>query len=51
VNPSALAAVKADTRAEIRVFEIGKDSRTAIETEMQKYRKGFNLDTLKVVAR
>jgi len=40
-----------DRRAEIRVFEIGRDSRAAIETEMRRYSRQFSLDSLRVVAR
>ena len=46
----AFAQIFADQRPEIRVFELGKDSRTAIETEMRKYKQDFDLDTLEVVA-
>jgi hypothetical protein len=42
----AFASVLADTRAEIRVFEIGVNARAEIETEMRKYKKDFNLDDL-----
>jgi hypothetical protein len=51
VDRNAFQAIFADTRPEIRVFEIGKATRTQIETEMGKYKAGFNLDALKVVAR
>jgi hypothetical protein len=47
----ALAAIHGDKRPEIRVFQIGKDSRESIEKEMRKFKKDFDLDTLKVVAR
>jgi hypothetical protein len=50
-NRHAFDAVLADTRPEIRVFEIGKDSRAAIEAEMQKHVKGFDLSKFAVVAR
>ena len=50
VKPAAFAAIRADKRPEIRVFEIGKDQREAIEAEMQKYKAGFSLDSLRVVA-
>jgi len=50
VDHHAFDAVLADKRSEIRVFEIGKDTRQAIEAEMQKYRKNFTLDSLRVVA-
>ena len=51
VDPKAFAAILADKRPEIRVFEVGRHSRAEIETEMQKYRKDFSLDSLQVVAR
>src|ERR1700733_12096891 len=50
VDRRAFAAVLADTRPEIRVFEIGKQDRSAIETEMRKYRQDFNLDSLQALA-
>jgi hypothetical protein len=50
VNRSAFAAILADTRAEIRVFEIGKAAPAAIEAEMQKYKANFTLKSLQVVA-
>lgn len=50
VNRKAFAGILADTRPEVRVFEIGRDDRSTIETEMKKYKKDFNLDTLKVYA-
>lgn len=50
VDRKAFASILADSRPEIRVFEIGKDSRNAIETEMKKYKHDFDLDTLKVIA-
>ena len=43
---NAFASILADTRPEIRVFEIGLNTRAEIEAEMQKYKKGFNLDDL-----
>jgi hypothetical protein len=46
----AFDAIFADKRPEIRVFEIGKDSQATIEAEMQKYKKGFDLTTLEVLA-
>jgi hypothetical protein len=50
VNRHAFDAIFADARPEIRVFEIGKDSRAAIEAEMRKYKKDFDLSTLEVRA-
>jgi len=50
VDRNAFSAVLADTRPEVKIFEIGKDSRETIETFMQQYKKGFRLDSLKVVA-
>jgi hypothetical protein len=46
----AFARILADQRPEIRVFELGKDSRAAIELEMRKYKQDFDLDTLEVAA-
>jgi hypothetical protein len=51
VNRKAFAAILADTRPEIRVFEIGVSSRAAIEAALQPYKANFSLDSLKVVAR
>jgi hypothetical protein len=48
---NAFAAILADKRPEMRVFEIGKDKREDIEKELRKFKKDFDLDTLKVVAR
>ena len=45
---AALDPVIADKRADTRIFEIGKHSRQAIETEMRKHKKDFNLETLAV---
>ena len=42
----AFAEILADTRPEIRIFEIGKDDRATIETELRKYKKNFTLDTM-----
>lgn len=50
VDHHAFDAILADTRSEIRVFEIGKDSKAAIEAEMQKHKKGFSLDGFRVMA-
>jgi hypothetical protein len=46
---NAFQGILADKRPEIRIFEIGKDDRTKIETEMKKYRKDFNLDTMRLL--
>jgi hypothetical protein len=51
VDRNALAPILADKRAEIRVFEIGKDTQQEIEKELRKYKADFSLDALKVVAR
>jgi len=50
VNRGAFAAIFADKRPEIRVFEIGKDKKEAIEAEMRKYKKDFSLDAFRVLA-
>jgi hypothetical protein len=49
-NRHAFDAILADKRPEIRVFEIGRDSRVAIEAEMQKYKAGFDLTKFEVRA-
>ncbi len=46
-----LATVLADTRPDVRIFEVGVTPRAQIETELRKFKKGFNLDSLQVVAR
>ena len=51
LDRNAFQAIFADKRPEVKVFEIGKDSRAAIEKEMQKHKKDFNLDNFKVLAR
>jgi hypothetical protein len=50
VDRRAFASIFADTRPEIKVFEIGVDSRAAIEAFMQAHKAGFTLDALRVVA-
>lgn len=50
VDRKAFAPIFADTRPEIRVFEIGKDSPEAIEKELKKFKKDFTLDSIRVVA-
>jgi hypothetical protein len=50
INRNAFAPILADTRPEIRVFEIGKDSRATIEAEMQKHKAGFDLSKFEVRA-
>jgi len=45
----AFDSILADKRGEIRVFEIGKDSKATIEAEMQKYKKTFTLAGFPVV--
>jgi hypothetical protein len=47
----AFRSIFADTRPEIRVFEIGVATRAQIEAELGMYKAGFTLDKLKVVAR
>lgn len=51
VNHHAFDAILADKRPEVKVFEIGKDSKAAIEGEMQKHKSGFDLSKFQVVAR
>jgi hypothetical protein len=50
VDRNAFAAILADTRPEIKVFEIGVDTQQAIEAFMQMHKAGFTLDSLRVVA-
>jgi hypothetical protein len=50
VDRKAFAAIFADTRPEVKVFEIGKDTQQTIEAFLQAYRKNFTLDSLRVVA-
>jgi hypothetical protein len=42
----AFETILTDKRSEIRVFEIGKHDRKTIETELRKYKKDFDLDTM-----
>jgi hypothetical protein len=51
VNRKALDGILNDKRAEVRVFEIGKHGKDEIEKELKKYRKDFDLDKFRVVAR
>ncbi len=46
----AFDAILADKRSEVRVFEIGKDSKDSIEKELKKFRKDFDLTSFQVVA-
>lgn len=48
VDRKAFERILADTRPEIRVFEIGKHDRATIEAEMQRHKQGFNLDALRM---
>jgi hypothetical protein len=47
----AFDSLLSDKRSEIRVFEIGRDKPETIQTELQKYRKDFDLATFRVVVR
>ncbi|HWB99349.1 MAG TPA: hypothetical protein VG672_21720, partial [Bryobacteraceae bacterium] len=49
-DPAAFKRILADTRSEIRVFQIGKESPALIEAEMRKYKKDFSLDSFEVMA-
>jgi len=44
----AFDSILADKRPEIRVFEIGKDSRETIEAELRKFKKNFDLDSFQL---
>ena len=46
---SAFAAILADKRGTIRVFEKGKAKREDIEQEFKKFRKDFDLDRFGVM--
>ena len=48
VDRGAFRGILADNRPEIRVFEIGKDSRAAIEAFMQRHKANFSLDTMRL---
>jgi hypothetical protein len=50
-NRKAFDAILNDRRPELRVFEIGKQPGNAIEAELRKYRKDFDLSNFQVVAR
>jgi hypothetical protein len=50
VDHHAFDAVLADTRPEIRVFELGKTPAATIEKELQSYKQGFSLANFQVVA-
>ncbi|HWE53022.1 MAG TPA: hypothetical protein VG273_24740 [Bryobacteraceae bacterium] len=50
VDRQAFAEILADKRADIKVFEIGKDKPAAIEAEMKKHKSTFALSGLQVVA-
>ena len=47
----AFAAILADKRGEVKVFEPGKDKKDDIEKELRKVSKDFDLAQLEVVAR
>jgi hypothetical protein len=50
VDRHAFDDILADKRTDIRVFEIGKDSKEVIEKAIRKYKKDFSLDAFRVVA-
>ena len=47
-NPVAFNQIKADTRADVKVFDKGKTKREDIEKEFKKYKKDFDLDRMMV---
>jgi hypothetical protein len=51
VNHAAFNSILADTRPEVRVFEVGKQSKAAIEAALGQFKQGFSLDKFQVVAR
>ena len=50
VDRHAFDPIFADTRPEVRVFEVGAVAATAISGGIQQYRKDFDLDNFQVVA-
>ena len=46
----AFDSVLADTRPEVKVFEVGKTPKADIEKAMQAYKKDFSLDSFQVKA-
>jgi hypothetical protein len=42
-DPSTFKPILADTRADVLVFQHGKDSQAKIEAAFQQYKKGFTL--------
>jgi hypothetical protein len=50
VNRHALDTILADTRPEIKVFEIGHDKPAIIEAFMQQHKKDFSLENFRVIA-
>lgn len=45
---AAFQGIFDDNRADVKIFEKGKDKKGDIETEFRKHKKDFNLDTLSV---
>lgn len=50
VDRHAFDAILNDKRSEIRLFEIGKDSKENIEAEMRKFKRDFSLEGFRVFA-
>jgi hypothetical protein len=48
-NHAVFAAILADTRPEVKVFEIGKTPRATIESALATVKANFNLDSLRLV--
>ena len=46
---AAFQPVTAANRADVRVFQKGRDSRTDIETEFRRHRQSFSLDQLRTI--
>lgn len=46
---AALAPFLNDKRPEIRIFEIGRDSKEKIEAELRKYKSDFDLTSFQVM--
>jgi hypothetical protein len=45
---AAFKAIFEDNRADVKIFEKGKDKKDDIEKEFRKHKKNFDLDTLSV---
>lgn len=48
VDRNAFATILADTRPEVKIFEIGVNTRAEIEAVLQAHKAGFSLDMLQL---